>query len=569
MPEKNSSPSNTHLRYKLALALMLILLVFTRFLGNHYDSNLHLHPDERWLMMLNNRLHFFDRLDPNFFAYGSLPLYILKATTQGGEFLFQVRLDNYDGALSVGRVLVSLLDITTAIFVFLIVKKISQKKLMPYFALLFYTLMFFPIQNSNFFIVDNFLNFFLTLSIFILIAYLIKPSFAKVILLTVTMSAMLATKVSALVLILPMLMIIYAKQVEEFWPNKRRLWKQITLITQIFILLGLGSFFVFIPYGLLHWSEFVRQVGAQMEMNQNAYIFPYTLQYVGTTAYLYYLKNIFWWGAGPIIASLSLGGLFVMGHKFQLLWQKKASVRHILVDPLLAMTLIYLIYFLVIGRSAVKFMRYLLPIYPFLAILASFSLDYFLSHSKQLNWRWKRLIIMLLLLLSAIWTSAFLKMYFQPQTRVQATRWILNHIPSGSTLAVEHWDDRLPIRGSARYRFVTLPLYELPDDAKKWQLIDGRLNQADYIIIASKRLFVPLMRLNNCQKYRKCYLKTAQYYQRLFKGQLNFKKVATFDYQPILDFGVVRIKLNDNQADESFTVYDHPQVLIFKKINNK
>ena len=30
-------------------------------------------------------------------------------------------------------------------------------------------------------------------------------------------------------------------------------------------------------------------------MNSDAYIFPYTLQYVDTTPYIYYLKQIFLW----------------------------------------------------------------------------------------------------------------------------------------------------------------------------------------------------------------------------------------------------------------------------------
>ena len=37
--------------------------------------------------------------------------------------------------------------------------------------------------------------------------------------------------------------------------------------------------------------------------------------------------------------------------------------------------LAYRLYFLFIGFSAVKFMRYMLPIYPFITILAAYGLD--------------------------------------------------------------------------------------------------------------------------------------------------------------------------------------------------
>ena len=46
-----------------------------------------------------------------------------------------------------------------------------------------------------------------------------------------------------------------------------------------------------------------------------------------------------------------------------------------------------------------------------------------------------------------------------------------------------------------------------------------------------------------------------------FKSPLGFDLVATFESDP--SFGP--FKLNDQSADESFTVYDHPKVLIFKK----
>ena len=48
----------------------------------------------------------------------------------------------------------------------------------------------------------------------------------------------------------------------------------------------------------------------QRQMTYDAFTFPYTLQYVGKIPYLYELKNIFLWGQGPILASLSFIGVF-------------------------------------------------------------------------------------------------------------------------------------------------------------------------------------------------------------------------------------------------------------------
>jgi hypothetical protein len=150
---------------------------------------------------------------------------------------------------------------------------------------------------------------------------------------------------------------------------------------------------------------------------------------------------------------------------------------------------------------------------------------------------------------------------------VDASKWIHDTIPERKTLAVEHWDDGLPLYGAERYRILTLPLYE-PDTDQKWQGIYETLKQTDYIILASNRLYTPLQKLTDCDNLPpgKCYVRTTAYYQRLFNGSLGFQKVAEFTNYPTIPF--FNIAIEDQSADESFTVYDHPKIMIFKKIAN-
>jgi hypothetical protein len=121
--------------------------------------------------------------------------------------------------------------------------------------------------------------------------------------------------------------------------------------------------------------------------------------------------------------------------------------------------------------------------------------------------------------------------------------------------------------GGEKYTFVTLPLYD-EDTIEKWQNIDNILDHTDYIIIASNRLYTPLQKLTDCQSLPqgKCYTRTAEYYHNLFNGSLGFQKIAQFTDYPTLTF--LDIPINDQGADESFTVYDHPKVIIFQHIKS-
>ena len=110
----------------------------------------------------------------------------------------------------------------------------------------------------------------------------------------------------------------------------------------------------------------------------------------------------------------------------------------------------------------------------------------------------------------------------------------------------------------------TLELYQ-PDTQEKWQRIQQQLAQTDYIILASNRLYIPLGKLTNCETLPQgyCYVYTAFYYKKLFDGSLGYKKIAEFTNYPTLP--ILNISINDDFADESFTVYDHPKIIIFKK----
>jgi YYY domain-containing protein len=230
-------------------------------------------------------------------------------------------------------------------------------------------------------------------------------------------------------------------------------------------------------------------------------------------------------------------------------------------------------YFAITGGFYVKFMRYMLPLMPVLYVLGSEML--LQSGAWLRRWvegaRWARIrplwyaLVGMVVVATALWALAFVRIYAHPHTRVAASEWIYDNIPAGATLAIEHWDDALPLglradgelRTISEYETVTMALYE-PDNDIKFQHITDSLRRADYVVLSSNRLYGSIPRLPHR------YPLTTRYYDELFAEELGFHLEKQFTSYP----GWSGIDIVDDHADESFTVYDHPKVIIYGKVRD-
>ncbi len=526
-------------------AVVLLSGFLLRITGLNWDSGLHLHPDERMLIMVADRIHFFGNLNPDFFNYGSLPVYLLAGVTQLLNTLMPIGTGDYEAMLGIGRMLSLTADLFVIVVLFKAARLLIHTRATALLAAAAYAVMVFPIQNTHFFIVDTFLNLFILITVYRSLRYLQHPGRRSLLAMAVPFAAAAATKITALIYY-PVLI---AAILYKFRSRKVILVRHFILI-HIFIIM---FHFLFMPFAYINAAQFVIDTLVQMKMNSNPYIFPYTLQYVGTLPYLYHLKNIFLWGLGPVMAFISIAGMLLAAVSIR---RHPPSRSHTV--SLIFFLVGYILYFAVLGRSSVKFMRYMLPLYPVFAIGAGVCLSSLYRHNR-------RFLAVGLLASASIWTFMFLSIYSRPHTRISATRWIFRTVPPGSRIATEHWDDIVPLTDSDRYVISQLPLYDQPDDSAKWQEINATLDGSDYLIISSNRLSTPLRKLRSCHTGKACYPLTAHYYDSLFSGQYSFKKVAEFASYPELSIGPLKITIPDQDADESFTVYDHPLVTIFKK----
>jgi hypothetical protein len=134
------------------------------------------------------------------------------------------------------------------------------------------------------------------------------------------------------------------------------------------------------------------------------------------------------------------------------------------------------------------------------------------------------------------------------------------NLPVGTIIATEHWDDGLPVGNqpcaNAPYKYVELPVFGA-DTEEKWQQMNTGLDTADYYLLSSNRGWGSMPTVP--QKYPQM----TTFYQKLLAGEL-YQKVADFTSYPSLAYLGIPWSLPDDWADETFTVYDHPRVLIYR-----
>ncbi len=535
---------------KIILLVIITLGLTLRLIGLNWDQGQHLHPDERFLTMVLTDIKLpsslKNYLEPNlstlnpynnnysFFVYGSFPINFIKVL---GEIF---KLNSYNQIYLVGRWVTIILDSLVIFLVFLITKEITSKKT-ALIASFLYSISVLPIQLSHFFTVDPFLNFFLVLGFYFIISFKkSKYKFKNNFLLSLCFGLALASKITALYFI-PIVFIFYLlsfnKDIKSFLKHGFIL---------IFFSLLFFRFFqpqTFSTSNYLNWQpnpQFISNLKELKTWDKNP-AFPPAIQWLKTTPIIFPLKNIVLWGLG-----FPYGILFI----FSFLSIKKSykSVNKKLYFGVIWFWILFLFFYQ--GLQSVTTMRYFLPIYPFIAIVTAICIDLIITRNR---------VLYLLFLLLLVYPLIFISIFLKPHSRVTASKWIYKNIPSGSTIATEYWDDPLPLSlndyYSQNYKNIELHIADLEDDQKIIKLID-QLNQSDYYILSSNRFYKPIP-----QNYE-IFPETSKFYQSLFDGNLGFKKVAEFTTYPCF----FNICLNDDSAEEAFTVYDHPKVLIFQKL---
>ena len=505
------------------------------------------------------------------YTYGHFPLYLLVLTAHGVKHLAPVAealglppdtvhylrtATSAPGFAFVGRLLMALSDTLTVFLVYLIARRLYGK----WWGLLAAALTTFTvthIQLAHFFAVDPMSTTFTMLAVYGGMRMAEEGRTRDAVITGVGMALAIGSKFSALpILAVPLIaLFLRAPRASRTRGNRPSPLSLLLIAYAVaFLLFALTS-----PYVILDWPNFKQAVlveqGAMVRGDAD---FPFTRQYRGTKPYIYHIEQSVRWGMGwalGLLGWLGLGWAIIQGVRRKLRpgeWMLLAWV---------------ILYFGPTGLFLAKFMRYTLPIVPALIIFGVGMLRA-LAHAPHLSpplRRWLPRALAAVVLAHAIfWSLAFVHgVYGKTHPWITASRWIYTHIPDGAGLAVEHWDRQLPLplpepnANPGRYRYITMPMYD-EDTPEKFETIKNNLRQADYYIFATARLYKSIPRLP--QRYPM----TTRFYRLFFAEKLGFVRVLDVHNYPELGPFV----FPDDAADESFWVYDHPRVLIYKKVRD-
>ncbi|MHB1382860.1 MAG: DUF2298 domain-containing protein [Bellilinea sp.] len=452
---------------RLWIALLILVLAagaYFRFTGLFWGEYSYLHPDERFLIQVTSHIspvdsfgEYFDTgsstLNPHnvgdtFFVYGTFPII---TTRYLAESIFNQVF--WEEILKTGRALSAVMDLTTVLLVYLLGTRLFNRKV-GVIGAAFSSFAVMQIQQSHFFTSDSFSATFTTLTLYFAARLATQPlieagpigrdiwyrseSFRNSLWFGAAIGLAMACKINTalMAVLLPGAWFIFIMR----HPRARR-FELTTIALRNLVIGGFSAllfFRIFQPYafqgpgffGIMpneRWIANLRELSAQMGGDVD---FPPALQWARRPV-TYSFTNMVSWGMGLPMGILAWAGFVWMGFR-----QARGSWKRSLL--VWGWTAIYFVWQSLQGNPT---MRYQLPIYPTLALIAGWTLVNLWDEGKRAislgspkTGQWLKIgsVVLGVVTLSATfaWAYAFSHIYTRPVTRVEASRWILENVPA-------------------------------------------------------------------------------------------------------------------------------------------
>jgi len=425
--------------HHIILCILLIAGFILRIEGIDFGLPQHFHPDETPLISHGFQILSSGDLNPHFFAYPSLLIYI-NAIIFGLYLYLHGSIISYEQYL-IARLIVAVFGTGIIALTYLIGKELFNSKTGIIAATIF-TVLPLAVNDSHYGTVDIPLTFFITLSI-LCTYYLIQKGTVKwYVICGICIGLTTATKYSGGLLALVLLIAFIVRLKFQFHINSGNFFRVLypNELSKLCIAYAMMmvSFFLATPYVILENNSSLKDILYESthltEGHGNLFINT-------SIGYIYHLKTSLYTGLTPPILLLCFLGIFLL-------------VLSVFSHPreakkIIAVTLIFswiIPYYCIAGSWEVKFARYVIPLLPLLSICAAYAVNLIIEkileylkcsqHSHKLPFETiVSAIVVFSVIISPICTSINVDNNFKTEdTRTASLNWIDSNIPYNSKI---------------------------------------------------------------------------------------------------------------------------------------
>ena len=580
------------MRYKtiivpIFLVLLIALVIYTRFVGLDWGLPYPMHPDERNMVISILQLDcktvvFQECFNPHFFAYGQFPLYLTFIISM----LVQPLLGEFEVLHfeTVTLVLRSVSAIASLIMVFYLYKILSYlfrlTRLQSVMTVLLLTFIPAFIQFSHYGTTESLLMMFVSVLIYYSILFVDqKIEMGKYVrIVGILLGIAFSTKVSAgLFASIPFFALLFRMIDDRSWGDVGRYWFALMKVAAFSIVF----FIITSPFNIIDWEGFVHSMNYESAVGLGIYKAFYTRQFEFTIPFLFQLIKILPYTLGWPMYILSLLGLFLL-----------PSRKHYNL-----MRLVFLVLFIPNAFMYAKWTRFIAPVFPIAVLLGT---SFFYNLVKILPNVLAKPLLTIGTLVIIVPGIAYLTIYKTPDVRFVASRWMYENISSSTSILAETANVvDVPIPSdlvdpetvfSTRLHPISFDFYELDNNPDLSEELKTDIYLSPYIFVPSRRIFwnhtcyvaenEEIVRnsydsvgsgyeTDRCNKLNEKYPLLNIYYEALFENQLGYEKVAEFTSFPRIEFfGQTIIEFPDEAAEETWTVFDHPVIRVYKRVNS-
>lgn len=421
---------------KISIGSIILLAVLFRIWGVNYDLPYIYNPDEPEYIRISQEIFTSGDLNPHFFNYPSLFLY-LNSLAYIPYFFIEKLIGNINIPIDIkppisiimgvtftpmpsnvllGRLVTIVFGVALVGLVYIVGKQISGKEEVGLCASFLVAISPINVSHSRLITPDTFLTFFCMASILFIILIFQQGRLSHYILAGIFIGLTVSTKYNGFLILIPL---IFAHFFNSNLVSRRLYYLLLAFLFCAF------SFLVTTPYSLIDFTHFIQ------DLNYEALHYSSGHPGMEGDSLIWYLHYL--WTTNAILYVIA-----GIGTLYGLLLRLKES---------LLLSVFPIVYFVFISNFIVRNDRTLLPVIPFLILIASWFFIDILQKTNTISSKKIRIIsiISVIILMTSSFSVNFYKTITdaknltQPDSRKTARLWINNHLPNDAKIAIESY----------------------------------------------------------------------------------------------------------------------------------